>query len=271
MQDSDAAAAGPRTLRRGLAVLAALRDQGPDGLSVTDIARLTGIQRPTIYRLLAALLDAGLVLPVTGTKKYRAQLAVDPDTRSRDPRVRQLPVLRRLADRTGDAVFLVVRDEDDSISLHREIGSYPVQILATYAGKRQPLGVGSGGMALLAALPDEVARGIVERNSGRLDEYGGMTPQEMYRLIENTARAAIRWWATTPCAARWAWAARCWTRMARRCWPSASPRSSTACRRSASARSPAGSRPSWRGWRRRPSVLSRRCERMTKFIHRRQG
>ncbi|WP_251864727.1 IclR family transcriptional regulator C-terminal domain-containing protein [Achromobacter sp. Marseille-Q4962] len=187
MQDSDAAAAGPRTLRRGLAVLAALRDQGTDGLSVTDIARLTGIQRPTIYRLLAALLDAGLVLPVAGTKKYRAQLAVDPDTRSRDPRVRQLlPVLRRLADRTGDAVFLVVRDEDDSISLHREIGSYPVQILATYAGKRQPLGVGSGGMALLAALPDEVARGIVERNSGRLDEYGGMTPQEMYRLIENT-------------------------------------------------------------------------------------
>ena len=65
-------------------------------------------------------------------------------------------MLRRLADRTGDAVFLVVRDEDDSISLHREIGSYPVQILATYAGKRQPLGVGSGGMALLAALPDEV-------------------------------------------------------------------------------------------------------------------
>ena len=254
MQDSDAAAAGPRTLRRGLAVLAALRDQGPDGLSVTDIARLTGIQRPTIYRLLAALLDAGLVLPVTGTKKYRAQLAVDPDTRSRDPRVRQLlPVLRRLADRTGDAVFLVVRDEDDSISLHREIGSYPVQILATYAGKRQPLGVGSGGMALLAALPDEVARGIVERNSGRLDEYGGMTPQEMYRLIENTRARGYSVVGNHAVRARWAWAARCWTRMARRCWPSASPRSSTACRRSASARSPAGSRPSWQGWRRRPS------------------
>ena len=29
--------------------------RAPDGLSVTDIARLTGIQRPTIYRLLAAL------------------------------------------------------------------------------------------------------------------------------------------------------------------------------------------------------------------------
>ena len=60
MQDSDAAAAG-RT-RRGLAVLAALRDQGPDGLSVTDIARLTGIQRP-IYRLLAALLTPAWCCP----------------------------------------------------------------------------------------------------------------------------------------------------------------------------------------------------------------
>ncbi|KAK80880.1 transcriptional regulator, IclR family, C-terminal domain protein [Bordetella holmesii CDC-H643-BH] len=97
-----------------------------------------------------------------------------------------LPILKRLADRTGDAVFLVVRDGDDSVSLHREIGSYPVQILATYAGKRQPLGVGSGGMAILAALADDSAHDIVARNSGRLDEFGGMTTHEMHRLIENT-------------------------------------------------------------------------------------
>jgi len=187
MQETDANGAGPRTLRRGLAVLAALRDQGGAGLSVTDLARLTSIQRPTIYRLLAALLDAGLVTPVDGTKRYRAQLDGEAELSPPDPRVRQmLPTLRRLAERTGDAVFLVVREGDESVSLHREIGSYPVQILATYAGKRQPLGVGSGGMALLAALPDRVAHGIVARNSGRLDEYGGMSANEMLRLIENT-------------------------------------------------------------------------------------
>lgn len=179
--------AGPRTLRRGLMVLAALRDRGGDGLSVTDIARQTGIQRPTVYRLLAALQDAGLVGPADEVRRYRALLRSEAETAPPDPRVRQmLPVLRRLAERTGDAVFLVVRDGDESVSLHREIGSYPVQILATYAGKRQPLGVGSGGMALLAALPDKVAHGIVARNSPRLDEYGGMTANEMLRLIENT-------------------------------------------------------------------------------------
>lgn len=187
MQESETAAAGPRTLRRGLAVLAALRDQGNQGLSVTDLARQTGIQRPTIYRLLAALLEAGLVSTIQGSKKYRAELGGEPDVVSPDPRVRQmLPILKRLADRTGDAVFLVVRDGDESVSLHREIGSYPVQILATYAGKRQPLGVGSGGMAILAALSDDIAHAVVARNSGKLDEYGGMTPHEMHRLIENT-------------------------------------------------------------------------------------
>lgn len=180
-------AAGPRTLRRGLCVLAALRERAERGMSVTEIARATAIQRPTVYRLLAALLEFRLVEYLPSTKRYRATPAAGLDAQDTDPRLRlTLPIMRRLAQHTGDAVFLVVREGDDSLSLHREVGSYPVQILAAYAGKRQPLGVGSGGLALLAALPDPVMRGIVRRNAGRLEEYGGMTMQEMYRLVENT-------------------------------------------------------------------------------------
>jgi DNA-binding IclR family transcriptional regulator len=187
MEDNSPHSAGPRALRRGLQLLAALRDHGGDGLSVTDLARYTQIQRPTIYRLMAALIEAGLAHPVPGTKKYRAQLAPDASAPEPDPRLRQtLPILRRLAERTGDAVFLVVRENDESISLHREIGGYPVQILATYAGKRQPLGVGSGGMALLAALSSDEVHAIVMRNAPHLDEYGGMTANEMLRLVDNT-------------------------------------------------------------------------------------
>jgi DNA-binding IclR family transcriptional regulator len=187
MDDDAPHSAGPRALRRGLQLLAALRDHGGDGLTVTDLARYTKIQRPTIYRLMAALLEAGLAFPVPDTKKYRAQLAPDAGAPEPDPRLRQtLPILRRLAERTGDAVFLVVREDDESVSLHREIGGYPVQILATFAGKRQPLGVGSGGMALLSALPDHEVHAIVARNAPQLDEYGGMTASEMLRLVENT-------------------------------------------------------------------------------------
>lgn len=82
------------------------------------------------------------------------------------------PIMQELAQLTGDAVFLVGRDGDDSVSLWREIGPYPVQILATYVGKRQPLGVGSGGMAYLATLGDEAIEQIIERNANQLDRSG---------------------------------------------------------------------------------------------------
>ncbi len=177
---------GPRALRRGLLVLRVLHD-APAGLRITDLSRSTGLQRPTLYRLLAALIEAGLVAQNAHGRRYQALTGGATAAPQADPRIaRMLPLMRHLAEHTGDAVFLVVRDGDDSLSLHREIGGYPVQILATTAGKRQPLGVGSASMALLAALPPAEAEQIVQNNAGRLQEYGGMTVNEMLRLIENT-------------------------------------------------------------------------------------
>lgn len=178
---------GPRTLRRGLRVLTALRDAGAGGLSITQISRLTQLQRPTVYRLIAALCEAGMATALPAVKKYCANFGVSQDAQLTHPLIAiTLASLKRLAMKTGDAVFLVVRDGDDSLSLHREIGGYPVQILATYAGKRQPLGVGSASLAILADLPDEEMLGIIERNSNRFDEFGAMTRQEMIRLVENS-------------------------------------------------------------------------------------
>lgn len=185
--EGDKLAAGPRTLRRGLQVLRVLQEHSQTGLTVTGLARLTGLQRPTIYRLLAALTESGFVRSVGGSKRFiSTQASASADT-AQDPRIElALPVMRKLAAATGDAVFLVVRDGYESLSLWREIGPYPVQILATFAGKRQPLGVGSGGMALLAKLDDATVDDIIEHNSGQLEQYGGMTAREMRQLVENT-------------------------------------------------------------------------------------
>ncbi|TEA71809.1 IclR family transcriptional regulator [Allopusillimonas soli] len=187
-QDAQTNDAGPRTLRRGLAVLNALRENPEFGLSITGLARATGLQRPTIYRLLAALMDGGFVRKVGGSKRYMACLGQESGPLAgQDPRIQiAYPAMRRLAAATGDAVFLVVRDGPESLSLWREIGPYPVQILATYAGKRQPLGVGSGGMALLAKLDDATVDGIIDHNSDKLELYGGMTIREMRQLVQNT-------------------------------------------------------------------------------------
>lgn len=186
---NDPSDTGPRTLRRGLVLLRTLQDNPDSGINITGLARLTGLQRPTIYRLLAALMESGFVRPVPGTKRYAAcqNRPASSTDQEQDSRVQMArPAMRRLAAATGDAVFLTVRDKHESLSLWREIGPYPVQILATYAGKRQPLGVGSGGMALLAQLDDPTVDDIIQRNSDQLEMYGGMSSREMRQLVHNT-------------------------------------------------------------------------------------
>src|SRR3546814_14240930 len=49
------------------------------------------------------------------------------------------PAMRRISAHTGDSSFLICRVGSDSLCLHREIGSYPVQVLAVTIGHRQPL------------------------------------------------------------------------------------------------------------------------------------
>lgn len=185
--------AGPQALRRGLAILAALKEAAPEGVRVTELARQTGIERSTAHRLLLSLESAGWVKKGENGKRYFTDVqggvslaisAID-DGRIREIVMRAIPAMRRLANQLGDAVFLVTRDGQESVAIHREIGDYPIQILATYAGKRYPLGVGSAGMALLAGMPEDMANRIVESYSLRLEEYGGLTPQTIHRLRKN--------------------------------------------------------------------------------------
>lgn len=179
--------AGPRTLRRGLKILQTLLDHDDNGLSVTELSRLTGLQRPTIYRLLAALTECDFVEAVGKTRRYAAVRQHSTPSENEHHLVEiAKPFMRDLAFKVGDAVFLIIRENNNSLTLWREIGPYPVQILGTYANKRQPLGVGSAGLALLAKLDDQTISQIIEANSSQLDHYGGMTEREMRQLIDNT-------------------------------------------------------------------------------------
>ena len=54
---------GSRTLRRGLQLLDAVLQSGREGLRVVDLCRAAGLERATVYRLLATLLEAGYVAP----------------------------------------------------------------------------------------------------------------------------------------------------------------------------------------------------------------
>ncbi len=182
-----AAAAGPRTLRRGLHILNALRGAGPGGMHVVEIARATGMQRPTVYRFLDVLVDEGYAVRSEQVGRYGIAVASAMHHDTHEEAVRKLrPVLRHISDATGDSVFLICRSGSESLCLHREVGNYPVQVQAITIGHRQPLGVGAAGLALLAALPDAEAVELIEQNAGALRAYGNMTPARMRVLVAST-------------------------------------------------------------------------------------
>ncbi|HUG57323.1 MAG TPA: IclR family transcriptional regulator C-terminal domain-containing protein [Candidimonas sp.] len=178
---------GPKTFRRGLQIIEALRAAGDEGLKITDIAGLTGIQRTTIYRFLDVLVDQRYVHPPTDdrvfifnhahfTRGSAAAYSID----------RLKPVLARISAQTGDSSFLVRRENGDSLCVHREVGTYPVQVLSVTIGYRQPLGVGAAGLALLANLPKDDIQQILRANKNILPKFGGMTCEQMEQLIKST-------------------------------------------------------------------------------------
>ena len=105
---------------------------------------------------------------------------------------RWAPALRHISATTGDSTFLICRVGNDSLCLHREVGTYPVQVLAVTVGHRQPLGVGAAGLAYLAALSVAEADAVIEQNAEALRAYGGMTTKHLRQLA---AAARDRGWA----------------------------------------------------------------------------
>lgn len=183
---------GNRSLQRGLAVLDCVWAQRRRGVRVVDLVRHCGLQRATVYRLLATLIAGGHVAqrarfwyvpgPRFDSLASGQALGLPVD----DLTARLRPVLQQISDTTGDAAFAVVREGTQSHCIARHIGSHPVQVLVVEVGRRQPLGVGAAGLALLAALPEAEAAAIVAANAPMLGGYGGMTPERLLLLLQAT-------------------------------------------------------------------------------------
>jgi len=154
-----------------------------------EIMRICALERATVYRLLSTLINAGYV---TKRDRYwyvpgpRLQEVPSGATPVDNLAMRLQPVLRHISEITEDSAFAVVREGAQSHCIARQIGTFPVQVLIVQVGRRQPLGVGAAGLALLAALPKHEAAAMVDANATTLGSYGGMTPDRMHLLLKAT-------------------------------------------------------------------------------------
>ena len=154
-----------RAVERALAVLACFNIQTPE-LTLTQISEQIGINKSTVHRLLATLEKNQFLERDAVTGIYRpgirllqlAHLALEHNDLRRlaDPFLRQLSELHR------ENVNLSIIDADEVVYLEVVEGSQRVK-LAAVTGQKLPAFCTASGKAILAFMPEETVRQVLER------------------------------------------------------------------------------------------------------------
>ncbi|KRE59378.1 IclR family transcriptional regulator [Arthrobacter sp. Soil736] len=129
----------------------------PEGSSLVEVVRESGLTRPTVHRLLTSLAAEGLLDhdAKTGMWVLGPEILLMGSVASARFPLEDIarPSLRRLAEETGESAFFSIRRGAETVCLLREEGSFPVRSFVLHEGVRFPLGVASAGTAIMAFLP----------------------------------------------------------------------------------------------------------------------
>jgi DNA-binding IclR family transcriptional regulator len=191
--DTDEAArlSGTQSIERALTLIREIAAHNRSGSRLLDLATRTGLQRPTVHRMLKCLALENMVQQDPETHRYYLGPMVFELGLTAAPRfnLREIchPSMTRIAEATGDTVFLTQRSGLDSVCVDRHEGTFPIKTFTLEIGMRRPLGVGTGSLAILSALPDEEVREIVNANAPRLPEYG-LSPTSLLAQVKKAQK-----------------------------------------------------------------------------------
>jgi len=158
---------------RMLAILDLFSDRAPAWTTEAIIARLK-FSRPTAYRYIKELCNAGLLLRLTGGLYVIGPRILELDLliRRSDPLLHVArPVMRDLIAQTGGDVLLANLYGGQVMVVHRELGPAPVAI-SYDRGRPHPLFRGSTAKAVLPYLPRGQLRRLYETRSREVEAAG---------------------------------------------------------------------------------------------------
>lgn len=186
---------GASVTSRVLAVLGAF-DAAHPALTLSDIARRSGLPLATTHRLVAELVTGRALARAAdgrytiGVRLWEAGLLSPLHTRLREV---ALPYLQELYTAVRENVHLAVRDGDEALYVEKVTGHRSVPTISR-AGGRLPLHATGVGKALLAYAPPEVVAAHLRRPLRRCTAY---TVTEPGRLARELATVRERGWART--------------------------------------------------------------------------
>ncbi|MEJ8570019.1 IclR family transcriptional regulator [Microbaculum marinum] len=160
---------GTQMIDRTVSLVRLVATYCPKGARLTDLAKESGLPAPTARRILKRLVEHGVIAQDESQHRYTLgrfayELGLSTNQITRDA-ARFRPLVEELASVTQATIYLLLRSGLDSICVDRVDAGANHKCPTLKIGDRLPLGVGVGGMALLAALPEDEAERIIAANA----------------------------------------------------------------------------------------------------------
>jgi DNA-binding IclR family transcriptional regulator len=190
---AQAKTSGTQVLERTGILLRLLTANSRTGLRLVDLYRQASLERPTVHRILQALVAERLIRQDRSSKRYylgplvyEMGLAATPPVALRD--ICQ-PYIKEVADQTEDTVFLALRSGLDGVCVARSEGRYPIKAFVLNVGHRRPLNVGGSGLAILGAMDQWECSNICDANQERSAQ---LYPRYSREVVERQLAEARR-------------------------------------------------------------------------------
>jgi DNA-binding IclR family transcriptional regulator len=182
VKDETEHAPATRTIARAIQILHAFDETRPE-LGVTELSQLTRLDKSTVYRLLSALQQGGLIEQDAATAKYRpgfglVRLAGLVMQHQDLPQVAH-PQLQELAHRFQETVHLSTMTEDCKLVYIDSVTSTHRVRTTSRIGQEAALHAVSGGKVLMAYMPAEELDDLLHRP---LERFTDKTTVEADRL-----------------------------------------------------------------------------------------
>jgi DNA-binding IclR family transcriptional regulator len=174
-----------RAVDRALDILLCFTRQTPR-LTMTQIAEQVGMNKSTVHRLLGTLEKKRFVQRDPDTGLYQlgirllqmAYLTLEHN----DLRQHAAPFLRQLCEQNRETITLSVLDDSDVVFL--DVMESPQRVkLAASTGQRLPSYATAAGKAMLAYLPEEVVKKVVERGMQKFTSQTIQSPEVFWKTL----------------------------------------------------------------------------------------
>lgn len=157
---------GSKTVAKAIDLLLVLAEQGgQDGLGLSELCRLSGMNKSSACRLLKTLLDRGFIAQDPGTSRYHLGLKLlelgTKVSENLDLRSIARPILKRLMEQTGETIHLTVLDDIYIVYVDKVQNPANVRMLS-YIGGRMPAYSTASGKAMLAFSPESYVNRVIQ-------------------------------------------------------------------------------------------------------------